>query len=270
MHAFLSTPEGEDGLSEDRIAGPAFILYRPQLGENIGMVARAMENFSLFDLRLCAPRDGWPNPAAISAAAGAERVLKSVRIYDNLHDACADCCKVYATAMRGPGMLKEVLSPDYAVGECLEFANQGQKSAILFGPERTGLTASEIAYADALVTIATNPDFASLNLAMAVTVFGYCIRQAQTRSTSVRLEGRNLYKANRAELDAFVSNLFAALKARNYFHPDHRAPVMSRNLRTTLQRLNLTRQEVQTLQGVVKTLQQLPYCNPLPGSGKEK
>ena len=87
---------------------PAIVLVRPQLGENIGKAARAMLNFGLTDLRLVAPRDGWPNPSAGPAAAGADLVLERARIYDSLADAVADCAHVYATTVRKRGVTKPV------------------------------------------------------------------------------------------------------------------------------------------------------------------
>src|SRR6516225_6398506 len=86
--------------------GPAIILVEPQLGENIGTAARAMLNCGLSDLRLVKPRDGWPNPKAVSAASGADSVLDRARLYPDLKSAIADLCHVYASTARDRYMVK--------------------------------------------------------------------------------------------------------------------------------------------------------------------
>ena len=158
--------EGEGRVSK----GPAIVLVRPQLGENIGKAARAMLNFGLTDLRLVAPRDGWPNPAAGPAASGADLVLERARVFDTVAEAVADCPFVYATTVRKRGLVLPVISPEEAGREIR--ANRGA-SAILFGAERSGLETEEAALAGKIVTVPVNPDFRSLNLAQAVILIAY-------------------------------------------------------------------------------------------------
>ena len=164
---------------------PVIVLVRPQLGENIGKAARAMLNFGLTELRLVAPRDGWPNPSAGPAASGADSVLEKAQVFDNAADAVADCANIYATTVRKRGVTKPVVTPEQAAQE---MAVRPGRSAILFGAERSGLETSDVALARAILTVPINPEFSSLNLAQAVILCAYeaacrrrCIRAADAR-----------------------------------------------------------------------------------------
>ena len=123
---------------------PVIVLVRPQLGENIGKAARAMLNFGLTEMRLVTPRDGWPNPSAGPAAAGADVVLEQARVFDSVADAVADCPHVFATTVRKRGVTKPVVTPEEAARAI--HAGPG-RSAILFGPERSGLETDDVAVA---------------------------------------------------------------------------------------------------------------------------
>ncbi|MCW9038983.1 MAG: RNA methyltransferase, partial [Rhodospirillales bacterium] len=149
---------------EAAAGGPAVILVEPQMGENIGMVARAMANFGLAELRLVAPRDGWPNPKAEAAASGAIHVLEQARLFDSVAEALADCSYVVATTARQREGFKTVLGPVDAARNLRANHNRSQTGAILFGRERFGLDNEEVGLADDLVTFPVNPAFASLNL----------------------------------------------------------------------------------------------------------
>src|SRR5688500_7657251 len=149
---------------------PIIVLVRPQLGQNIGKAARAMLNFGLTELRLVAPRDGWPNPDAGPAASGADAVLASAVVYDSVHAAIANCSSVFASTVRRRDLIMPVLTPTAAAEQITASSAQ---SAILFGPERSGLETDEVALANAIVTVPINPEFASLNLAQAVILLAY-------------------------------------------------------------------------------------------------
>src|SRR5262245_34811447 len=156
----------------DSAASPApiIVLVRPQLGENIGKAARAMLNFGLAEMRLVAPRDGWPNPSAGPAAAGADVVLEQATVFDTLAEAVADCAHVYATTVRKRGVTKPVVTPEEAAREIHGAVG---RSAIVFGPERSGLETEEVALARSILTVRINPEFGSLNLAQAVILCAY-------------------------------------------------------------------------------------------------
>ena len=153
--------------------GPVVILVRPQLGQNIGMVARAMLNCGLLDLRLVAPRDGWPNPDAKSAASGALPVIESAQLFDTTEAAIADLHRVYVTTARPREQVRAVVTPRQAAEEIRVLEAAEERVGLLFGPERTGLSNDDIALADVIVTVPLNPAFSSLNLAQAVLLLAY-------------------------------------------------------------------------------------------------
>ena len=152
---------------------PAIILVRPQMGENIGAAARGMRNFGLSEMRLVAPRDGWPNPKAVATASGAGRVLDAARVHGTTAEAIADCHTVYATTARPRDLIKPVLTPEAAMAEARGLIAAGQKVGFLFGPERAGLQNDDLAGAQAIVSVPVDPEFASLNLAQCVLLLAY-------------------------------------------------------------------------------------------------
>ncbi len=229
---------------------PAIVLVRPQLGENIGKAARAMLNFGLTDLRLVAPRDGWPNPSAGPAASGADIVLERAQVFDTVSDAVADCAHVYATTVRKRGLVIPVLSPEEAGREV--HANDGP-SAFLFGAERSGLETDEVAVAGRIVTVPVNPDFSSLNLAQAVILLAY--EWSKHAGLAVPTEGDPAEpRASQAHLEGLIGQLFASLEEAHYFHPPDRTPATKNTLRTILTKAGWSAREIQAMRGVIRAL----------------
>ena len=228
---------------------PIIVLVRPQLGENIGKTARAMLNFGLTELRLVAPRDGWPNASAGPAAAGADIVLAEAQVFDTLPEAVADITHVYATTVRKRGVVKPVLTPAEAAAE-IQFA-QG-RSAILFGSERSGLDSDELALARTIITVPINPDFGSLNLAQAVILCAYEWSKHQSLESPPLTEIDPA--ATQLELDGMIDQLFVMLEPKGYFLPEDRAPVTRRTLRTLLTKPAWSAQEVRTVRGILTTI----------------
>ncbi|MEM6946215.1 MAG: RNA methyltransferase, partial [Pseudomonadota bacterium] len=159
-------------------AMPVAVLVEPQLGENIGAAARALWNFGLDRMRIVAPRDGWPNPKAVAMASGAGRLLDDAQIFETTAEAVADCTLVYATTARARELTKRVLTPEDAMREAAAATEAGERVALLFGRERTGLENDDVMRASAIVTVPVNPDFPSLNLAQCVLLLGYEWRRA--------------------------------------------------------------------------------------------
>jgi tRNA/rRNA methyltransferase len=229
---------------------PVFVLVRPQLGENIGKAARAMLNFGLTDMRLVAPRDGWPNPAAGPAASGADIVLEKAQVFETVADALADCAHVYATTVRKRGLVKPVVTPEEAAREI--HAEQG-RTAILFGPERSGLETDDVAIARKILTVPINPEFGSLNLAQAVILVAYewSKHVALASPPQVDLDP----PADQQELDGLIEHLESMLEPAGYFFPPDRVPATKRTLRSVLTKPAWNANEVRTLRGVLSTLE---------------
>ncbi|RVT40871.1 TrmH family RNA methyltransferase [Sphingobium algorifonticola] len=228
---------------------PLIVLVRPQLGENIGKAARAMLNFGLTEMRIVAPRDGWPNPDAGPAAAGADIVLERAQIFDSLAEAVADCAHVYATTVRKRGVTKPVVTPEAAARE---IHSTPGRSALVFGPERSGLETDDVAVARTIVTVPINPQFGSLNLAQAVILCAYeWSKGVSLASPTVNDLG---VPAPQEELEGMIVQLENMLDAAGYFFPPDRTPATKRTLRGVLTKPGWNSLEVRTLRGVLSAL----------------
>jgi tRNA/rRNA methyltransferase len=234
----------------DAVPPPAIVLVRPQLGENIGKAARAMLNFGLTDMRLVSPRDGWPNPQAGPAASGADIVLANARVFDSVAGAVADCAHVYATTVRKRGVTKPVVTPEVAARAI--HAGPGG-SAILFGPERSGLETDDVALARTIVTVPINPEFGSLNLAQAVILVAYEWSKGQALESppAVDLDP----PAPQDEWEGMFGQLDALLEASGFYFPPDRVPSTRRTLRSLLTKPGWSSQELRTVRGVLSALE---------------
>jgi tRNA/rRNA methyltransferase len=244
----LLRTNGEE-VADVKIPPPVIVLVRPQLGENIGKAARAMLNFGLTEMRLVTPRDGWPNPAAGPAASGADVVLERAQVFDSVEAAVADCAHVYATTVRKRGVTKRVVTPEAAAGAI--HAGPG-RSAILFGPERSGLETDDVAIARTIITVPINAEFGSLNLAQAVILVAY--EWSKGMGLAQPPEVPIPEPAPQEELDGMIAQLDAMLVAAHFFYPPDRTPVTRRTLRTMLTKPGWSAQEVRTFRGVLSAL----------------
>ena len=237
------------------MAGPVIILVEPQLGENIGMAARAMLNCGLTELRLVRPRDGWPSDPARASAAGADAVIDGTGLYDTTAEAIADISAVYATTVRSRDMTKRVVTPRRATAEMRPLEAAGARTGLLFGKEAVGLNNDDIALADAVLTVPVNAEFPSLNLAQAVFAAGYewFLAANETPAEHLRIS-KETRPADKRELIALFKHLERELDAVGFMHVEEKRPTMIRNLRNILQRASLTKQEVRTLRGVITSL----------------
>jgi tRNA/rRNA methyltransferase len=232
------------------MAAPVIVLVRPQLGENIGKAARAMLNFGLTELRLVAPRDGWPNPAAGPAASGADIVLERAQVFATVAEAVHDIPHVYATTVRKRGLVMPVVTPEQAAREIRALP---ERSAILFGAERAGLETDEVAVAGKIVTVPINPEFRSLNLAQAVILLAY--EWSKHDALAMPTEGEPAEpRATQAQLEGLIGQLEEALEKADYFHPPDRTPATRNTIRTILTKAGWSNREVQAMRGIVRAL----------------
>ncbi len=243
----LLGPDAEGRVSKDR--GPIIVLVRPQLGQNIGKAARAMLNFGLSEMRLVAPRDGWPNPDAGPAASGADSVLEQAWVYATVADAIADCAQVFASTVRRRDITTPVIGPEEMAHKIVTAPG---RTAILFGPERSGLETEDVALANAIVTVPINPKFGSLNLAQAVILLAY----EWSRGTALAqpplkdLEEPALH----GEIEGMIGQLDTALVEKGYFHPPERAEVTRHAIRTIFTKAGWSSREVQAVRGIFRSL----------------
>ncbi len=234
---------------------PVIVLVEPQLGENIGMVARAMANFGLSDLRLVSPRDGWPNEKAIATASKADHVIRAVQVFEKLEHAIGDLNFVMATTARERDNFKPVRGPVEA-GRALRTRSQaGQRTGILFGREKFGLFNEEVALADEIVTFPVDPTFASLNIAQAVLLMSYeWMKSGLANETDTNFRGPDNPPAPKQHLQGLFDHLEAALDTRGYFRPAAKKPKMVDNLRAVLTRPGFAEAELKVLRGIVASL----------------
>jgi tRNA/rRNA methyltransferase len=236
------------------LEGPAIILVEPQLGENIGMAARAMGNFALSRLRIVNPRDGWPNIAASRAAAGADHILERAKLFDTVEQAVTDLDLLFATTARAHDQAKPVMAPEAAAREITGHIAGGGGAGILFGRERWGLTNDEVARANRIITFPVNPGFASLNLAQAVLLIGYEWFKLSTQGELPFAMPERSERASQHQMDAFFENLVRELDRVEFLRPAEKRDTMLVNLRNIFLRMEPTKQDMHTLHGVIMAI----------------
>jgi tRNA/rRNA methyltransferase len=228
---------------------PIIILVRPQLGQNIGKAARAMLNFGLTEMRLVAPRDGWPNPDAGPAASGADIVLEQATLHPTVADAVADCTAVFASTVRRRDLVLPVVDPAQMAAEIHSLPG---RSAILFGPERSGLETEDVALAGKIVTVPINPDFGSLNLAQAVILLAYEWSRGRPLAQPTYRESEP--PAAQFEVEGLIGQMDAALAAAGYYFPADRTEVTRLNLRTMLTKPGWSSREIRAMRGMIRSI----------------
>jgi len=231
---------------------PAVILVRPQLGENIGAACRGMLNFGLTELRLVAPRDGWPNPAADAMAAGAVELIENAKLFDTVEDAVADLSFVMAATARRRELEIPVVGTDVVGKEMRAKVEQGV--GILFGPEKAGLTNADVVLADKILTYPVNPAFQSLNLAQAVNVFAFIWAQSGSVNVPDIFDDVRSDVAPREDLTRMFDHLEEELDTAGFFFPAAKKHLMQQNIRAPLTRAQMSEQEVRTFRGIIKAL----------------
>jgi len=236
--------------------GPIVILVEPQLGENIGAAARAMANFGLARLRLVRPRQAWPSAKARMMATGAIRILDAAEVYDAVEGAIADCSFVVATTARAHDQAKPVIGAAEAAAAMAPRIAAGETVAVLFGRERNGLHNDEVALADRIVTLPVNPAFASLNLAQAVVIVAYEWFKVAGGGALPFAMPQKSSGAPKEQLLAFFAGLERELEKVEFFRPPDKRETMQINLRNIFTRMQPSRQDIQTLHGVIMAIAQ--------------
>jgi tRNA/rRNA methyltransferase len=229
---------------------PSVILVQPQLGENIGAAARVMANFGLSDLIIVDPRDGWPNPKAVPMSAGSP-VLKNATLAPDLSTAIAPFTRMYATTARTRDMVKPVMTARQAIADMRAAIKMGEKVAILYGAEQSGLPNEAVVASDVIITLPVDRSFSSLNLAQAVSVTAY-----EWNAMEDAPENFEVIEdiAPREDLIRMFEHLEDELHTAGYFHPENKTSVMIQNLRNGFIRGRWTIQEVRTFRGAIKAL----------------
>ena len=227
-----------------------FILVRPQIGENIGSVARAIKNFNITKLRIVNPRCNWPNQKALTTSVGAKDVLKSSKIYNSIEKSIGDLDVVFASTSRIRKVNKKVISVLNLKSKIIK----GSKVGVLFGPEASGLSNDEISCADYLVKIPNNNKFSSLNLSHSAIIFCYVIFQHFLKKKTEYKTGYKSSVAKKHEVNKFLNFIIQGLDKKGFLQPDHKRKSMIRNISNIFHRSNLSEQEIRILLGIFSTL----------------
>ena len=227
-----------------------FILIRPQIGENIGSVARAIKNFSIRNLRIVNPRCNWPNQRALATSVGAKDILKSAKIYDSLEKSIEDLDIIFASSSRIRKVNKKIIS----ISNLKTKIKKGKKIGILFGPEASGLSNDEISCANYLVKIPSNKKFSSLNLSHSAIIFCFHLFQHFSGKKTQYKTGYKSSMAKKSEVNNFLKFIITGLDKKGFLQPDHKRGSMIRNINNIFHRINLSEQEIRILLGIFSTL----------------
>lgn len=243
-------------IPESRLKNIIITLVKPQLGENIGMVARSMANFGLNNLRLVSPRDGWPNKNAWPASAGATSLLNSAQCFNALQDACYDCQYVLATSARFQRKLKlNIISLDEAIKNIIE-KDHNISINIVFGCEQSGLDNESLSYCHDTVSFDTELNFSSLNLSHAVLLVAYELHKA-TNSNN-RIVTSNVANSNsialHSEINRLSESLIFALQQTNYFRSENKIQIQKQQIISLLLKYNFQKNDIDALLGMIKSL----------------
>ena len=227
-----------------------FILVRPQIGENIGSVARAIKNFNITKLRIINPKCIWPNQKALATSVGAKDILKSTKIFNSIEKSVGDLDIVFASSSRIRKVNKKVIS----ILDIKKKLNKKHKIGIMFGPEASGLTNDEINTADYLVKIPTNKNFTSLNLSHSAIIFCFELFQYFSNKKTTYHSNYKSFNARKSEVTKFIKFIIQGLDRKGFLQPNHKRKSMIRNINNIFHRLSLSEQEIRILLGIFSTL----------------
>jgi TrmH family RNA methyltransferase len=230
-----------------------FVLVETSHPGNIGAVARAMKNMGLTDLVLVKPRE-FPHEEANARAAGAEDLLARARVCETLEEAIADCGLVLATTARTREQHFTVLEAREAAGRVVaESRTGGGAVAVVFGTERFGLSNEHLLRAHALLRIPANPEYESLNIAMAAQLIAYEIRLA-ARDSAPALQ-REVPLATAAEMERFYLHLEAVMQEVGFRDRTQAGTSLMGRIRRLFNRAELDANEVNILRGLLTAVQ---------------
>lgn len=229
-----------------------FILVQPSHPGNVGAAARAMKNMGLMDLGLVAPAL-FPHPDATARAAGADDVLRQAGRFQTLAEALADSVFTVATTARARSLAWPATNPREAAALIFDRAATG-RVAVVFGAERCGLSNDELALCHVAVVIPTNPDFSSLNLAAAVQIMAYELRNQMGEASPAEIHNESDDPwVNHAQMEGLYDHVDRMLRHIGFFDSGNPEVVM-RRLRRMFARTQLTERELNILRGTCKAV----------------
>ena len=216
------------------------------MGENIGATARVLKNFNFTNLRIVNARDGWPNEKAKSTSVGAINILNSSKSYTSIENAVADLNFVVASSARNRSINKNFLS----INKLKKIIKDKKKIGIIFGPEASGLSNSELSCADCIIKIPTNKNFSSINLSHSVMIFAYELYKIFKIDKKDINRKKSNSIAKKSEVTKFINFILSSLDKIGFLQPDHKKKSMINNIKNIFYRNNLSNREIRILLGV--------------------
>lgn len=249
------------------------ILNRPQMAENVGFAARNMKNFGAARLRLVSPglmkedewgakenNEGFNLPSfllkAEAVAKGGADIIKNATVYNSIEDACFDVNRIYALSARRRELAKEVITPESAIKEVLEFEGE---SAFLFGSEARGLSNLEANLAYKMVEIEASKEYSSINLGMSVGIISYAYFKALNGDEFKKSERGIRGLSDAASIKRMCTLLETKLTEAQYFKVPEKQEGMMINITNIFTKANLTGAEVKTLIGIFNLISKPKY-----------
>lgn len=221
---------------------------------NLGSAARVLGNLGLRELTLVAPIADPLDPRALQMTARAEPILRGARIVADLGDAVADCTLVAATSARGGGLIRQSAPPEEVMPALAEVLQRGERAALVFGPEPSGLTNEQVSRCHHLIHIPTDAAMPALNLAQAVAICLYELRRAWLRAgPAPNSTAADVAPASFAEQEHLFGQLRTALEEIHFLYGPKTEPLLHA-LRRLLGRARLTRMEVNILRGLARQI----------------
>ncbi len=232
---------------------PEIILVNTQLPENLGAVARAMLNFSFTNLRIVKPKFNLKNEKILPVSAGADKVIKKIKIFNKFEDSIKDLNLVIATSNRMRAIKKPVITFDQIIKK---ICSSKKKTGIIFGPENAGLDNDCIALSDSVLKIDTNPNFSSLNLSHAVIIVCFQIMKnlSKKKNKIEKLIFDSDGIAQKKELINFYSILNHELEKSGFFLVKEKKKITMQKIKNIFGRASLSYQEIKTLIGMIKSI----------------
>ena len=226
-----------------------FILHKPQLSENIGACARAIKNFDFNKLVVINPKPIFPNDKIIATSVGAKEIIKNCKVYENLESAIKNVDYVIATSSRFRNKnIKHITLNELSK---IDFS---KKIGFLFGSEASGLSNSEIVYANCTMQIPANPNFKSLNLSHSVIIVAQVVSSLIKLKRSSFKKSQNVKSASKKDIQSMINLFISQLESKNFFKPTEKKPIMLENLRNIFYKMELSEKETRILSSVFANL----------------
>jgi tRNA/rRNA methyltransferase len=224
-------------------------LHQPQLSENIGACARSIKNFNFKKLVVIKPKPIFPNDKIFATSVGAKDIISNSKVYESLEKAVKKVDCIIATSARFRNKnIKHIKLND------LSNIDFNKKVAFLFGSEASGLSNSEISYANYTMQIPTNPDFKSLNLSHSVIIIAHTVANLIKLKSSKYSKSKKVTLASKKDIQALANLCIKNLEIRNFFKPLEKKPLMLENLRSIFYKMELSEKETRILASVFANL----------------